>query len=769
MEHNRTSKRKGDNGRINKKIVIEGVKNMEVIGVGYGRTGTDSLRIALNMLGYKTFHTKELLLQCPFTIFDRLYNEIYTLPYYTTTGDSFSASLLSSKSPSPSASSSLRLMDWIDLLTNCYGYTATTDFPLALYVDELYERYPNAKYILTTHMSSEDWYRSWTNHVGHLQLIRTYSPWLPYLQKIEAYTRWIISGLHGGDPSFLLMNNSSSSSTKIPKQNKQLVIESYEQHNEHVRTLIPADQLLDISVNEMNWNNLCEFLDKPKGPTNNTPFPNTNSTFQVKMICWTIIVVSNSLLCLMLWWTIKKLMKLAAALHKKRNMDPIRVNDSKRTKATPRASSSTTRTAAKEDDGQDEDTGRQQGQQLQITPIGVVRSIYRLCVGTPRQGLLAPGARGRIELFQMGDASPAATVDGLQGYNYIWVIFIFHLNTTPSSPSSSKFQNNRSSNSNNKRGRFKSKIAPPALGGQKVGIFATRSPHRYNPIGITLCKLDKIEKVTANQASKKKKKYQKSDDDSTNKGSKETKNHNKSDKQQKNQNGVVLHVSGLDLVDGTPVVDIKPYVHVYDSVNPIPLTATNENNKSGGSKSDMLPPPMVPHWVEGGLATSRPVVISDDATNQLQKLLDDDPYALDFYQGPDALPSMLECIRQVLAIDVRSSYQTQKVRLGKSQAERSRRVQQAFVSSDGQTSSSSSLHLGIVSSVSATGVSNDTNEDEDKSLQESLLCTQQLDNLLISFRVEGIENGHNTWVPAQNSGAEDVVVVEKIELLSPSS
>ena len=161
-----------------------------------------------------------------------------------------------------------------------------------------------------------------------------------------------------------------------------------------------------------------------------------------------------------------------------------------------------------------------------VKPIGTVNSIYRLCVGTPRQGLLAPDARGRIQLAKFGDAKSGDAVIGLEGYSHIWVLFYFHLNT--------QSQNN-SKNANSKR-RVKSKVALPALGGKKVGNLATRTPHCFNPIGITLCKLDKIETPSKNN------------------------------KKDKNHNQVVLHHLGLDLVDGTPIFDIKPYVPFYDSV-----------------------------------------------------------------------------------------------------------------------------------------------------------------------------------------------------------
>jgi tRNA-Thr(GGU) m(6)t(6)A37 methyltransferase TsaA len=328
----------------------------------------------------------------------------------------------------------------------------------------------------------------------------------------------------------------------------------------------------------------------------------------------------------------------------------------------------------------------QQG--LVVQPIGTIRSIYRLCVGTPRQGLLAPNARGRIELLKLGDSSAAASVDGLEGFTYIWIIFVFHLNTQ----------------SNYKQRRFKSKISPPALGGKKVGIFATRSPHRYNPIGITLCKLEQI--------------------------------------QVNGPHSVTIHVSGLDLVDQTPVLDIKPYVPVYDSIN----NDLSHVSSSSMDPSLLLPPPETPEWVEGGLATSRKVVIKDEAEIQLKGILDDNPNALDFY-GPkngdvDTFQSVIDCIRQVLAMDVRSAYQTQKTRKGRFQAERAERVQKSF----------------------GVNGNNSTKEEIDNDDSEGTsCCTQQLDNLMIYYQVQ--EAKERKRKPSENSGAEDIIVVERIALL----
>eukprot|EP00934_Nitzschia_sp_Nitz4_P008037 Nitzschia sp. Nitz4//scaffold297_size22919//183//1635//NITZ4_008518-RA/size22919-snap-gene-0.4-mRNA-1//-1//CDS//3329546289//8027//frame0 len=306
---------------------------------------------------------------------------------------------------------------------------------------------------------------------------------------------------------------------------------------------------------------------------------------------------------------------------------------------------------------------------LYVKPIGVIHSIYRLCVGTPRQGLLAPMARGTIELHKLGDSSLASSVEGLEGYSHIWILFVFHLNTQSS-----------------RKQRVKSKIAPPALGGEKVGIYATRTPHRYNPVGLTLCRLDRI---------------------------------------QVDNQRVILHISGLDLVDGTPVLDIKPYVPVYDSVDmgeELPEATTT------GIR--------VPNWVRGGLASHRTVQVTQEAQSQLRSILIDDPSALQFY-GPhcseptleQTLESVLAAIQQVLAIDVRSSYQTRKTRLGHSQAERSIRLKDAAPLEEAAA---------------------DT-------------CTQQLDRLLVHFTVE---RGASTMKEAsENSGAEDHILVSAFHLL----
>ncbi len=120
--------------------------------------------------------------------------------------------------------------------------------------------------------------------------------------------------------------------------------------------------------------------------------------------------------------------------------------------------------------------------------------------GIPRQSGLVPSLQGRI-VFEPGYRDPNA-LRGLEGYDYIWLIWHF-----------SEVPRNRP---------FTPLVRPPRLGGnKKVGVFASRSPFRPNPIGLSCVRLEKIEMNTPQ--------------------------------------GPVIYVGGVDMKDGTPILDIKPY------------------------------------------------------------------------------------------------------------------------------------------------------------------------------------------------------------------
>lgn len=143
--------------------------------------------------------------------------------------------------------------------------------------------------------------------------------------------------------------------------------------------------------------------------------------------------------------------------------------------------------------------------EFSLHTIGVVRSCYKEKFGIPRQAGLSSSATATIELLPPYNQSDF--IRELSSFSYIWVIFIFHQHLDS---------------------EFKSTVRPPRLGGNKrVGVFASRSPFRPNPVGLSAVKLDDI--TTEN-------------------------------------NKVILHIKGADLLDGTPVIDIKPYVGYADSI-----------------------------------------------------------------------------------------------------------------------------------------------------------------------------------------------------------
>lgn len=125
--------------------------------------------------------------------------------------------------------------------------------------------------------------------------------------------------------------------------------------------------------------------------------------------------------------------------------------------------------------------------------------------GIPRQSGVAAEVKGEI-VFEPEYREPEA-VRGLEGFSHIWLIWCFSESVTD---------------------KWSPTVRPPRLGGNvRMGVFATRSPFRPNPIGLSSVELEKIE-LTSDR-------------------------------------GPVLHVRGADLMDGTPIFDIKPYVAYADS------------------------------------------------------------------------------------------------------------------------------------------------------------------------------------------------------------
>lgn len=139
--------------------------------------------------------------------------------------------------------------------------------------------------------------------------------------------------------------------------------------------------------------------------------------------------------------------------------------------------------------------------------IAKIKTDFKEKFGIPRQSGLAGGLIGRI-VFEPEYRNPDA-IRGIEGYSHLWLIWSF-------------------SKAERKDGSWSPTVRPPRLGGnKKMGVFATRSPYRPNPIGLSSVRLVGIE-------------------------------HSESE-------GEVLLVEGADLLDGTPIYDIKPYLAFTDS------------------------------------------------------------------------------------------------------------------------------------------------------------------------------------------------------------
>lgn len=141
---------------------------------------------------------------------------------------------------------------------------------------------------------------------------------------------------------------------------------------------------------------------------------------------------------------------------------------------------------------QDHDPSR-----LVLEPIGIVRTSRATKVEAPRQPRAAQGEPARIELLPGRNFEHA--LEDLARWKLIWVIFWFHQNPG-----------------------WRPKVLPPRSTSGRKGVFSTRSPHRPNPIGLSVVRLDKVE-------------------------------------------GLNIHILDSDMLDGTPVLDLKPYVAYTDS------------------------------------------------------------------------------------------------------------------------------------------------------------------------------------------------------------
>ncbi|XP_012525399.1 uncharacterized protein LOC105830559 [Monomorium pharaonis] len=138
---------------------------------------------------------------------------------------------------------------------------------------------------------------------------------------------------------------------------------------------------------------------------------------------------------------------------------------------------------------------------LKLKPIGVISTCFPNKRATPRQPGVCAKVSGKLILYNSVFTNPDHALQGLQDFSHMWILFYFHRNDST---------------------HTRAKVAPPRLNGIRTGVFSTRSPHRPCPIGLSLVKIQKIEDYT-------------------------------------------IYFEGVDMINQTPVIDIKPYIPQYDS------------------------------------------------------------------------------------------------------------------------------------------------------------------------------------------------------------
>lgn len=184
---------------------------------------------------------------------------------------------------------------------------------------------------------------------------------------------------------------------------------------------------------------------------------------------------------------------------------------------------------------------------LELSPIGFIRTPFSEKFGIPRQPGLVPSALGEVELYE--EFKQAGIYDGLDQCSHLWLSFWFHQQNQDWAP----------------------KVRPPRLGGnKKMGVFATRSPKRPNPIGLSVVRLVSV-----------------------------------------NPQLLTLTVSGVDLLDGTPILDIKPYVPYTDCLPE--------------AQHQMAPTPPSPVSVEYAPEALESLAKRDELKHLITQVLSQDP------------------------------------------------------------------------------------------------------------------------------------------------
>jgi len=192
----------------------------------------------------------------------------------------------------------------------------------------------------------------------------------------------------------------------------------------------------------------------------------------------------------------------------------------------------------------------------QIRPVAHIENDFQTKFGLPRQSGIIEDISGLI-VFEPEFADPES-LRGLEEYSHLWILWLFSENVRENE-------------------HFQATVRPPVLGGNvRKGVFATRSPFRPNNIGMSVVRIEEIQ-FTGDR-------------------------------------GPLIRVCGADLMNGTPIIDIKPYIPQWDSFPDAKSGFSGETEKE----------PLTVTW-EAGVYETIHSMLTDEAMQALIRVLEEDP------------------------------------------------------------------------------------------------------------------------------------------------
>ena len=402
---------------------------------------------------------------------------------------------------------------------------------------------------------------------------------------------------------------------------------------------------------------------------------------------------------------------------------------------------------------------------FQYHSIGTIESPFPDRRGTPRQPLLVPAAQGIIRFHKQYIQHEHYAE--LKEFSHIWVVFVFHDNTNADKLNQNRSNNNTSVNNpdvasstlnisnhskNSQNNEFNlsnattnpiitttstvslplvnenpfmniaSKVKPPRLN-KRVGCLSTRSPHRPNNIGLSVCQVLAVDKDG-------------------------------------------IYISGIDMVHGTPVLDVKPYIP-YDS---IPVLLPNNNNNSnnnnnnnnhgsynndnhGSYNNDNVATNYlrVPEWIYESPVEQLPVRFTAAVDDELTRMELDHEFNL----CNDKTHAM-ELIQQVLRQDIRSNHQ------GRGSSNQTK----DYINNNKKNSINKETNLQGTDSTS-NRQKNDSSDKNNMNISNNNMYTCTLDNMFITFATFNNNNSSSSskaeiTTESPSSSSESYIEVQKI-------